>query len=460
MVRDTPRGLASALGRRRWSLRRRHPTQVVAVGFAVLIGVGTLLLSLPGARAGEGSAPFRTALFTAASAGTTTGLVTVDTSTYWSRPGQVVILALIQLGGFGILASASLLLLVLARGLNLRGRLAIQLETGAPDLGSLRRVLLGVGALAVAFEAVAALALALRLGFAYDEPAGSAAWEGVFHGVSAFNNGGFALYSDSFSRFAGDPGFLLPIMLVAVAGGLGFPVWTEIARELRTPRRWGIHTRLTLVGVAVVLLAGVVVVLAFEWSNGGTLGGLSTGDRILSGAFAGTMTTSAGFSAIDYGSLEAETLLVSSGLMFIGLGSASTAGGIKVTTAALLILVVWSELRGRADVVAFRRRVPPAALRQALALTVVAAGLALFGTLTIMLTSEVGLGAALFEATSAAGALGLSTGITPDLSAVAQYVLVVLMFLGRVGPLTLGIALILRERQPRYRHPEDRPIVG
>lgn len=442
------------------AFRLRHPTQGVAVGFAALIGLGTALLSLPFASREAGSAPFRSALFTATSASTTTGLVSVDTATYWSRPGQVVILVLIQLGGFGILASASLLLLVLTRGLNLRGRLAIQLETGAPDLGSLRRVLVGVGALALVFEAAAALCLGLRLGLGYDEPPGRAAWSGVFHAVSSFNNGGFVLYSDSLTRFAADPLFLGPIAVAAVAGGIGFPVWTEIVRERRTPGRWGLHTRLTLVGIAAVLLTGVVLITALEWSNETTLGGLSVPDRLVAGLFAGVMTTSAGFNAVDYGSLGDETLLVSSGLMFVGLGSASTAGGIKVTTLALLALVVWSELRGRADVTAFRRRVPPPALRQALALTVVAATAVLVGTLVIMLTSDVRLAAALFEAASATGALGLSTGITPDLSAASQYVVILLMFLGRVGPLTLGVALILRDSQPRYRHPEERPIVG
>lgn len=447
------------------ALRPRRPTQAVALGFALLILVGTLLLALPAARAGPGSAPLGTALFTSTSAATLTGLATVDTAAYWSGFGDAVLLGLAQVGGFGIMASASLIVLALARRVGLQGRLAAQLETGASaaDLGSLRRVLLGVAVLTVVFEAATALAVGLRLWLGYGEPAGEAARLGMFHAVSAFNNAGFAVFPEGLAAFATDGAILVPLALAALAGGLGFPVWLELVRrrgERRRRRRLSLHSRLTLVASGVLVAVGTLAVLALEWENPRTLGGLGVAGKLLGAFFAGVMPRGAGFSTLDYGAVDPGTLLVTDALMFIGGGSASTAGGIKVTTFALLVLVVWSELRSRPDVTAFGRRVPPAALRQAFALTAVALGIVLLATLALTIGSDVELSDALFEALSAFGTVGLSTGITAELSGFGQAVLMALMFIGRVGPLTLGIALLLREREPRYRLPEERPLVG
>jgi len=438
---------------------RRHPTQVVVLGFVAAIAVGTLLLWLPPASAEEGSAPLGAALFTATSAVTVTGLVVVDTPTYWTPFGQVVILALIQIGGFGLMTGASLLFLVAARRLGLRGRLAAQAETQTLDLGDLRRLVLGVAVLTLAFEAAATIAIGTRLAVA-GEAYGDAAWHGLFHAVSSFNNAGFALYSDSFIGFVTDAWLMVPVALTVIAGGLGFPVWLDLARRDRRPQRWSLHTKLTLAATGAFLAAGVALVTALEWSNEGTLGAHGAGGKLTAGFFAGVMPRTAGFNALDYGEMNPETLLVSDVLMFVGGGSGSTAGGIKVTTAALLLMIVWAEVRGRSDVSAFRRRMPPSAQRQALAIVVVSLAVVLAATLFLMIDSQHGLSPALFEVVSAFGTVGLSTGITPGLSDAARVVLEVLMLAGRVGPMTLAVALILREAEPRYRHPEERPLVG
>ena len=443
-------------------LRSLHPAQLVVLAFAVAILVGTLLLLLPVARAGAGAggASFLTALFTATSAVCVTGLVVVDTPTYWSPTGQAVILGLIQAGGFGIMALTSLLALLVARRLGLRTRLLAQAETKALRLGDVRRVLLGVALLSVLFELVTALVLSGRLYLAYDYPLGSAVWHGGFHAVSAFNNAGFSLWSDSLAGFVTDGWISLAVIGAVIAGGLGFPVWIELARRRFSFRRWSIHTKLTLSVTLVLLVVGTASVLLFEWSQPATLGGLGVTGKLLAGFFQGVMPRTAGFNSLDYGELQPETLLVTEILMFIGAGSGSTAGGIKVTTVALLALMVYAEVRGDPTVNAFGRRIPGIAQRQAFSIAAIALAAVVTGTLLLMATSPHTFGSTLFEAVSAFGTVGLSTGITGDVSGPGKVVLIALMFLGRTGPYTLFIALVLRERRRRYEYPEERPIIG
>jgi Trk-type K+ transport system membrane component len=243
--------------------------------------------------------------------------------------------------------------------------------------------------------------------------------------------------------FVTDGWISVTICLAIIAGGLGFPVWFELFRRTEL-RRWTLHTKLTLLVTALLLVVGTVAILGFEWSNDGTLGPLSVPGKLLAAFFQGVQPRTAGFNSVDYGQMELESLLVSDVLMFIGTGSAATGGGIKVTTFALLALMVWAEIRGDPNVNAFGRRIPIQAQRQAFAVA----------------TSDFTLSQTLFEAASAFGTVGLSTGITDDLNAFGQWVLIVLMYLGRVGPHTLGVALVLRERERRYQFSEERPIIG
>lgn len=423
------------------------------------IAIGTGLLLLPVSSADGQSASVLDSVFTATSAVCVTGLVTVDTGTSWSTAGHLVILGLMQVGGLSIMTVASLLVVLVSRRLGLRARLAARAQSGNLDLSDVRRVLRNVVLFSLAGEAVTAVALALRLATAYDVAPGRAAWEGVFHAVSAFNNGGFVLWSDGMTGFAGDPWMLLPVALAVIAGGLGFPVIFELVRSWR-PRTWSVTTRITLVASGALLVVGTVVLILLEYGNPATLGPMGVAGKVLVGFFSAVMPRSGGFSAVEIGAMTPESWLAIDVLMFIGGGSASTAGGIKVTTFGLLAAVLWAEMSGERDVDVGRRRIPIANQRQALAVALLGVGLAVVSTFVVLGLSDEDLDRVLFEVLSALGTVGLSTGITAELPAAGQVVLVVLMFVGRLGPLALASALALRERPRHYERPEERTIIG
>lgn len=450
------------LGSRRRFLR--HPAQFVVLGFAGAITIGTLLLLLPMSRSGDGGASLLEALFTATSAVCVTGLIVVDTPSYWSGFGEAVILGLIQVGGLGIMTLASLLGLLVSRRMGLRSRLTAAAETKAVGLGDVRSVLKGVVAFSLIFESLTALALTLRFWLGYDESLGRALYLGVFHSISAFNNAGFALYSDSLIRFVDDPWICLPIAVAVIFGGLGFPVIFELRRQLRRDRghrrTWSLHLRLTVLSTVALLVLGTLFITATEWNNPATLGALDTPGRLLAGFFQAVMPRTAGFNSLDYAQMEDGTLLGTIVLMFIGGGSAGTAGGIKVTTFVVLFFAVYAEVRGEPNVDAFDRRIDDRTIRQAL--TVVLLSIAAIVSATVVLTeiTAVPTQDLLFEVVSAFATVGLSTGITADLPGAGQLILVGLMFLGRLGPITLVSALALRERTRLYQLPEGRPIIG
>ncbi|MEJ5946072.1 potassium transporter TrkG [Pseudokineococcus basanitobsidens] len=454
-------GPAAARARRR-AVRRGtgNPALVVVAGFTGAAAVGTALLSLPAATASGQRAPLVDALFTAVSAVCVTGLVTVDTGTYWSGPGQAVILLLIQAGGLGIMTLATLLALLLRHRLGLRARLVAQAETKTLTGADVRRVVRRVVLFSLGCEAVVAVVLTARFLTTYDASLGGGLYEGVFHAVSAFNNAGFSTHADSLVGYAGDPVVLGTLCAAVVVGGLGFPVVFELVRSWRRPSTWSVLTRVTVLVTAVLLVVGTVGVLVPEAGNPATLGGLDVEDRLLGAVTASVMARTAGFNAVDIGALHPETLFLHDVLMFIGGGSAGTAGGIKVTTFGILAFVVWAEVRGEPDAVVGRRRVPRETQRQALTVALLGVGLCTLGTSLLLDMTAEPLDAVLFEAVSAFGTVGLSTGITADLPTDARLVLVGLMLAGRVGPLTAATALALRERTRRTQLPEERTIVG
>ena len=421
---------------------------------------GAFLLSLPAASTLPGRAPPLTALFTAVSAVCVTGLVVVDTGSYWSPLGQGIILALIQVGGLGIMTLSSLLVLVLARRLGLRARLVTAAETGSINLGDVRRLIVGVVGLSLGVEAVVAVALLLRFWTSHDHSLGRAAYLGVFHSVSAFNNAGFSPLRDNLTSFQHDPFVLLVVAATVVAGGLGFLVWVQIARQPRRPHRWNLHAKLTVSTTAMLLVGGWAMFAWFEWTNPETLGPMSAPDSLVNALFASVNPRTAGFNSVDIAATTDPSRLLTEILMFIGGGSGSTAGGIKVTTFALLGWVLWAELRGEPDVVVFERRVPGEAQRQALTVALVGIGLVVVATMAMLATTELPRSDLLFEAVSALGTVGLSTGATALLSVPSQCIVIALMILGRVGPPTLLAALVLRRQDRLYRYAEERPIIG
>jgi trk system potassium uptake protein len=439
----------------------RYPARIVPVAFLGAVAIGTALMMLPAARADPGHAPFVTALFTATSAVCVTGLAVVDTPTYWSTFGQILITVLVQVGGFGIMTLATLLSLLVSRRLGLRSRLMAQAESAGLFGGNIGGVLIRIALVMFAAETAIGLVVGLRLWIGYDYPPGEALWHAVFHAVQAFNNGGFALYPDSMVRFVGDWWICMPLALGVMGGAIGFPVLFELAREWRKPGCWSTHTRLTVWGTLLLGTVGFLVFLTFEWENPRTLGPLDTGTKILAAFTQDVMTRSGGFNSINLGDMNAETIAATNGLMFIGGGSASTAGGIRITTFLLLAFVIWAELRGEPDVTIRHRRIAEATQRQAVTVALLGVALVAAGTMgLIALTDHVPLDRALFEATSAFATVGLSTGITPTLPPSAQVLLSVLMYVGRVGTIAVGTAIALNTRRRMYRYPEERPLVG
>ncbi|APH43844.1 ATPase [Microbacterium sp. 1.5R] len=448
--------LRRAAGRR----RSLAPAQVIASGFGAVIIIGTVLLMLPISSSAQTWTPPIDALFTATSAVCVTGLVVVDTAVFWSPFGKVVILALIQVGGLGIMLFAALIGLALARRLSVRSRILAGTETKTSGGGSMKRIATGILVTTLMIEVVVAALLFVRFltGYGYD-PA-RAAWHAVFHAVSAFNNAGFALYTDSLMGFVGDPWICLPICAAIVLGGLGFPVLRQLRREFRRPLHWTMNTRIVLSATMALLAIGTAYVLLFEWDNPGTLGALSPGDRILAGFFHSVQSRTAGFNSVDISQMHDETWLGTDVLMFIGGGPAGTAGGIKVTTFAVLFFIMWTELRGGAAVNVFGKRLSRAVHREAITVVIVALGAVMTGVIAILAMTDFDLDRVLFEVVSAFGTVGLSAGITADLPPAAHLILVALMFLGRLGPLTLGSALALRERPSAYDLPKERPAIG
>jgi trk system potassium uptake protein TrkH len=433
---------------------------MIASAFGLAIAVGTGLLSIPFATESGQRTDFIDALFTATSAVCVTGLVTVDTASHWSTFGEVVILGLMKAGGLGIMTLATLFAVLVSGRLGLRARLTAQAETKSLTLADVRRLVRKVFLFSVSCEAVVTVALAVRFMTAYGMPFGTAAYSGLFHSVAAFNNAGFSLYSDSLMRFVADPWISLTIVLGIIVGGLGFPVVFELARSWRRPRTWSVLTRITVVTSGALLALGTLVLTWSEYDNPKTLGPLSGGAKLVAGLFAATTPRTAGFNNIDVSQMRQESWLVTDVLMFIGGGSASTAGGIKVTTFGLLAFILWAETRGELKVNVGHRRVPESNQRQALAVALLGIGAVMGSTFVLVSLSPYKVDQVLFEVISAFGTVGLSTGITPDLPTAGHLVLIVLMFIGRIGPLTLASALALRDRARRFELPEERTIVG
>ncbi len=444
----------------------RNPAQLVLAAFSIVILIGAGLLTLPISADGPGRIDVVDSLFTSTSAVTVTGLASTDVARF-SLFGELVILALIQVGGFGIMTIGSVLAIVASSRVGLRQRMLAQAEIGAVDMGDLRQLILSIARITFAVEGALAMILFLRIWQeGYEDGPIASAYSGIFHSVAAFNNAGISLYSDNLTGFVSDAVVLLSISAGFIIGGLGFPILVEFRRRvaerhsIARSRHWTLHTKITLLTTAALLVFGPLVVMTFEWTNPATLGPLDTFDKILSGWFQGVSPRTAGFNTIDIGGMNEPTLLVITTLMFIGAGPASTGGGIKVTTFAVLGFVLWSEVRGNTDMNVFRRRLPANLIRQALTVALLAIGLVVGATLMLMSIERLSLTPALFEITSAFGTVGLSTGITGTIGVSGHLLLVLVMLAGRVGPVTFVTALALRERVPRFRYPEERPIIG
>lgn len=449
--------------------RPLEPAAALSLSFAAVIATGTGVLRLP--QAAEGPAlPLADALFLSTSAVCVTGLSPVDISARLSTAGQATLLLLIQLGGLGLMTFGAWISLLLGRRIALRDRLAVEASLADSPRARARRLVRYV--LWFTLTAEGSVALLLFLGFLREHPPGRAAWLAVFHAVSAFCNAGFALFPDNLTRYAADPWINLVVCGAVVMGGLGFLVNLELRDHLRRRgparerRPYSLHARVALVTTAALLLAGTLVFLACE--HGNLLAGRPWGQRLLAALFLSVTPRTAGFNTVDYGQAATSTLLFTLFLMFVGASPGSTGGGVKTTTLALWLAFVRARWRGASGTALFHRTVPEEIVQRALLVTLLAATAIGAGTLGLALAEH---GSApfragqpqvlelLFEATSAFATVGLSTGITPSLAAGSKLVLVLLMFVGRVGPLTLVLALAAREPE-RFRHAEEGLMVG
>lgn len=438
-----------------------RPGRLVPTAYLAGWLAGTGLLLLPAASVEGRHTGWWEASFTSMSALCITGLAVVDTATHWSHFGQVVILGLVQLGGFGIMTLTSMLLFRVVRRVKHRTARLAQAETRSTIVG-VRQIPGRILAMTLLAEGVVMVLLTgrfLNLGV----PWPSALWRGLFHSVSAFNNAGFALYSDNLMGFTSDPFVMLPVCAAIVAGGLGFPVYLELLgrhRGLSARRRPSVHLQLTVLTTVVLLVVGYLTFVVFEWTNPATLGNQTMSGKLLGALGGAVFPRTAGFNSIDYSQVSDATVAVNFGLMMIGGGAAGTAGGLKVTTVAVLVLAVATEIFGEQKTIFMGRKISSATTRQALAVVTLGTGIVFTAVLALAAREDQPLHALTFEAISAFGTVGLSMNLTPLLHHSSWAVLTALMFLGRVGPATVATALALHDRPRRYEVPEENPLVG
>lgn len=437
-------------------LARHSPARLALLVFAFIILLITSLLLMPFAKTGPGSASFLEALFTATSAVCVTGLTVVDSATYWTGFGHVVIAIGIQIGGLGVMTLASILGLAVSRHIGLTQRILTATETKS-RLGDVGGLLQAVLITSMTVEFILALALFPSI-MRVEGTFLGALGHSVFMSLSTFNNAGFVITDTGLEPYVGDWAISMPIILGTVAGAIGFPVILNISRNIRSPKRWSLHTKLTLVTYGAIWIVAILTVGVLEWN--GAFADLAIHERILASLFQGTTPRSSGLSTVDIGSLSESTWFMMDVLMFIGAGSASTGGGIKVSTFAVLVLAILAEARGDRDTEAFSKRLPPDVIRLSISAAFLGAFLVGISTLVILHISDFPLSRVIFDVISAFATCGLSTGITPHLPDSAKLILVVLMYLGRVGTMTFAAALALRSRRRVIRLPEDRPIIG
>lgn len=441
--------------------RGLSPAQVIVFSFLAAIAVGTLLLWLPVSHAPGEDIGFLDALFTATSAVCVTGLIVVDTGTAFSRFGQVVIMLLIQIGGIGIITLGTLFALASGRRVGFKERMQLQTQMNTLQIGGVVRLVRNIVLLVFSVELLGMLVLLIRFAGRYGLQEGL--FYALFHSISAFNNAGFSLYADSLERYASDPLISLTIALMFILGGLGFIVIVNMLRHYRAPRLFpfSLHSKIVLFTTVALLVVATPIFIAFEWSNPETLGALTWPGRLLAGFFQAATPRTAGFNTIDTGALTQASALFTILLMFIGASPGSTGGGIKTVTFFVLVGSAWSVSRGRGELALFGRRlafdiVIRAGVIALMSVLVTGAALTL---LTLTEPKQEFLTLA-FEAVSAFGTVGLSRGVTPQLSRLGRLIIIALMFLGRVGLLTFAVALVKQPVASNLRYPTENVVVG
>lgn len=440
---------------------RLSRTQIISLGFLIVIALGTVLLMLPVSSANGESTRFLDALFTATSATCVTGLVTVDTATHWSLFGKCVILFMIQLGGLGFMTIATFFFILVNKRLGLRGRELLSESISTLELGGILKLAKRIIAVTAFCEITGAILLSIRFCPEYGILKG--VFMGIFHSVSAFCNAGFDLLGGiekfgSFVPYAADPLVNVTLMLLIVIGGLGFLVWDDVLRHGFRIKKYRLHSKIALTATAILLIFGAAVLFFTE--KDAACSGMDAGERVLTALFGSVTARTAGFNTIDINAMSDGGKLTTIALMFVGGSPGSTAGGIKTTTVFTLFIFTFSYIRRNRSFGLYGRRLEDGALDKAATVFFTNLTLMLTATLLIVCIDALPLVDTLFETTSAVATVGMSTGITRELSSASRVIIILLMFLGRVGSLSFAGALAERREPPRIVEPVERIIIG
>ncbi|WP_414714920.1 TrkH family potassium uptake protein [Sporomusa sp.] len=451
--------IANLLDIAQWKLT---PYQILVIGFAGLIMGGTLLLMMPMASATGQGLSFIDALFTATSAVCVTGLVVVDTGTYFSLFGQLVVISLIQAGGLGIMAMSTLMAMLIGKRINLRQRLIMQEALNQLTVSGVVRLTQYIIKVTLLIEFIGGTILALRW---YQDLGVKGIYFGYWHAISSFCNAGFDLLGSVTGKFSSATGYVddivvnIVISLLIILGGIGFTVIADVWTNRRFCM-FSLHTKVVLVTTLFLIVFGAVVIFLLEYDNPGTLANLSWQGKLLASYFQSVTPRTAGWNTVDLSKLTDATLFFMVLLMFIGASPASTGGGIKTSTAGVMAAAIWALIRGRNDAELFERRIPQAIIYKAFSVMLLSAILVIFVTMMLSITESQPFIKLLFETTSAFGTVGLSAGITPGLTTSGKFWLILTMFAGRVGPVTLALALALKTRKGNLQYPEGKIIIG
>ena len=448
---------------------RLSTTQLIILGFPAAVLVGSVLLTLPIASASGQMTPYLDALFTSATSVCVTGLTVVDTFSHWSLFGKIVILLLIQLGGLGVISFTTGIMVLIGRKITLKDRLLLESAFNLDNLSGLLRFLGKVFAGTMVVEGVGAL---LSMLVFCPEYGLRGIWISVFHSISAFCNAGIDIIGpNSLVPYVSNVGLNLVTMALIILGGIGFIVWWDVLRvaglvrqgEIRRRLFWQrltLHTKITLTTTAILIVGGALVIALLEWNNPETLGALDPGTRVLASFFQSVTTRTAGYATVTQSGLRAGTVLVSVILMFIGGSSVGTAGGVKTSTIAVIFLSAASVVRGRESVTAFRRTLPEKLVRRASAIVAISLATLLGGTMLLSAFEGCSLSDALFEMASALGTVGLTSGLSADLTDPGKLLLTCGMYFGRVGPMSLAIAFAYRKGDRATAYPEQNITLG
>jgi len=436
------------------------PARILVIGFAALILLGGILLSLPITSQNGQGLPFLDALFTATSAVCVTGLVLVDTGTHFNTFGQLVILSLIQIGGLGFMTVATFVTIWTGKKIGLKERLLLQESLNVSSLEGLIRLARNVVLITLGIELLFAAFLAIR--FSFDMPVGRAIYFGIFHAISAFCNAGFDLFGDfkSLADYVGDPSVSIMISLLIILGGLGFTVMVDLGRYAKG-QRISLHTKLVLISTLGLLVLGTVGYFLLETHNAGTIGELTTGDQVLASYFASTTARTAGYASVNYETMTPAGQLWTIFLMFIGASPGSTGGGIKTITTIVILLYIWTVISNRDHTVIYKRTIPTRIIYKSFVITVLSAMLVATATMILTITEQKDFLRLLFESTSAFATVGLSTNLSPVLSEPGRIVIMIMMYIGRLGPLTIALALAARNPDRAHvKYPDGNLYVG